>query len=108
MEWRKKYPMIDQAMLEEREKDLDWVENQARSQMASGDSKMTKWWLEAKGRDRGWGHEVVRYQIPEVSNENLNRRLKELSPRERLKLLAESHGKGDYEGANGTHGGEFK
>ena len=100
-EWRKNHPLIDQAMNEEAEADLDWVENIARGQMMAGDSKMTAFWLGAKGRARGYGKEIERYAPPAVSNEAMNKRLKELSPRDRLKLLAESRASGEYEGANG-------
>lgn len=107
-EWRKQHPVIDQAMEEEQDRDKDWVENVARAQMMAGDSKMTMFWLAAKARDRGFGKEMERYRPPEVSNEALNKKIKELSPRERLKMLAESHKSGEYEGANGAYHGEMK
>lgn len=106
--WREKFPTINQAMVEESEKDVDFIENLARSQMMAGDSKMTKWWLDAKARTRGWGKEIDRYQLPNTSNEELNKKLKTVSPRERLRLLAEAHQKGEYEGANAQHGGTFQ
>jgi hypothetical protein len=106
-EWRKQHPIIDQAMTEEQERDKDWVENIARGQMMAGDSKMTMFWLAAKARDRGFGKEMDRYRPPEVSNEALNKKIKELSPRERLKMLAESHKSGEYEGANAQYHGSM-
>ena len=105
--WRKQYPLVDAAMREEAERNKDWVENVARSQMMAGDSKMTMKWLEAKARDRGWGHEVDRYAAPEVSNEALNKKIKELAPRERLRLLAAAHKSGEYEGKNAQFDGKM-
>lgn len=107
-EWRKSHPIIDQAMLEEAERDLDWVENIARGQMMAGDSKMTMFWLTSKGRSRGHGKEIDRYAPPAVSNEALNKKIRELSPRDRLKMLAESHKAGEYEGANGGYHGKIE
>jgi len=106
-QWRKDHPLVDNAMKEEAERDKDWIENIARSQMMAGDSKMTMAWLSAKARDRGWGKENDRYQAPEVSNEALNRRIKELAPRERLRLLAEAHTSGEYEGKNAQPNGKM-
>lgn len=106
--WREKFPTINQAMIEETEKDVDFVENLARSQMMAGNAKITISWLDAKARSRGWGREIERYQLPNTSNEELNKKLKMVSPRERLKMLAEAHEKGEYEGANAQHGGKFQ
>jgi hypothetical protein len=106
--WRREHPIIDQAMVEEAERDLDQIENIARSQMMAGDSRVTTLWLTAKGRSRGFGKEQERYQAPAVSNEELNKKIKNLAPRERLRLLAEAHKSGEYEGANASFNGEME
>jgi hypothetical protein len=106
-QWRKDHPLIDNAMREEAERDKDWIENIARAQMMAGDSKILMAWLTAKARDRGWGKENDRYQAPEVSNEALNRRISGLAPRERLRLLAEAHTSGEYEGKNAQPNGKM-
>ena len=107
-EWRKAHPIIDEAMQEEAERDLDWVENIVRAQMMAGDSKVAMFWLTSKGRSRGHGKEIDRYAPPAVSNEALNKKIRELSPRDRLKMLAESHKSGEYEGANGGYHGKME
>lgn len=105
--WRQRYPLVDNAMKEEQERDKDWVEMLARSAMISGDTQMTRFWLEAKARDRGFGREKEKIVGPELSNDTLNKKLKQLSPRDRLRLLAESHTSGTYEGQQGQADGGF-
>ena len=98
--WRKKYPLIDNAMNQERERDIDAVENLCRSHMYAGDSRATVKFLEAKARHRGWGHDMTSSRQPKNENESeLNDMLKNQSPRQRLMGIARLVSEGKYDPA---------
>jgi hypothetical protein len=97
-EWRKKYPIVDQAMIQESERDLDFIENICRSHMIAGDSRATVKWLEAKGRSRGWGRDMTSSHIKQDNTDSeLNDMLKHQSPRDRLKGIARLVQEGRYD-----------
>jgi hypothetical protein len=97
-DWRKKYKVVDDAMLQEAERDLDYIENICRSHMLAGDSRATVKWLEAKGRSRGWGREAASAQERKSDLESeLNDLIKNQSPRLRLAGIAKLALEGKYD-----------
>lgn len=97
-EWRKKYKVVDDAMRQESERDLDFIENICRSHMIAGDSRATVKWLEAKGRSRGWGREAASAQEKKSELESeLNDLIKNQSPRIRLAGIAKLALEGKYD-----------
>lgn len=97
-EWRKKYKVVDEAMIQEAERDLDHIENLCRSHMLAGDSRATVKWLEAKGRSRGWGREAASAQERKSDLESeLNDLIKNQSPRIRLAGIAKLALEGKYD-----------
>lgn len=96
--WRKTYKLIDDAMMQEAERDIDFAENICRSHMIAGDSRATIKFLEAKARSRGWGHDMTSSHTKKDDNESeLNDLLKRQSPRERLLGIARLVQEGRYD-----------
>lgn len=61
--YRQKWPEIDEAIKEAEEDGLDLAENQLMNRVAMGDLKAIMYYLDNKGRRRGWGQKQQNIQL---------------------------------------------
>jgi transposase-like protein len=57
LKYRQRWPEVQEALDEEREAGLDYAENKLIQLVQSGDFRAIAFYLERKGRDRGWGQQ---------------------------------------------------
>ena len=53
--YRQRWPEVEEAIEEEQHKGLDFAESKLLELIKAGDFKAISFYLERKGRDRGWG-----------------------------------------------------
>lgn len=53
--YRQQWPDVEEAIITAAEEGLDFAESKLMAQVAKGDIRAIMFYLERKGRDRGWG-----------------------------------------------------
>ncbi len=86
--YRKRYPDVQQALDDELERGLDYAESQLMQLIQAKDFRAIAFYLERKGRERGWGQQ----QQVNVHND---------TPLQPIICFEQSHGDESGDGDNG-------